>query len=144
MQIAWPQRNRRFGALDALGLIGIGGLLVARFIPVARLIPFWGCAFRRMTGWPCPGCGLTRAADFFAHLHWMRALAANPLGTLAALGFAVVAVWTLLHLSLGVPFPDVELDQKEWKRLRNLAIVAFALNYAFVIIQHRYPELLWG
>ena len=61
VQVSWPPRNRSIGPLDVLGIVGLGGLLVARFIPVARLIPFWGCGFRRITGFPCPGCGLSRA-----------------------------------------------------------------------------------
>ena len=86
MKIVVPPRNRTFGALDALGLIGLCGLLVARFIPVARLIPFWGCSFRQITGYPCPGCGLTRVADRFAHFHWLRALEANPRSSLRQSG----------------------------------------------------------
>ena len=138
MQIAWPQPNRKFGTLDALGLVGLVGLLVARFIPVAKLIPFWGCAFRTLTGWPCPGCGLTRAADRFAHLNILGALQANPLGTCAAAAFAVAVIWSALHLLFKVPTPDVELSNKDWDRLRNAAIVLFILNYAFVIVQHRH------
>jgi hypothetical protein len=144
MQVSWPPRNRSIGPFDALGLVGLAGLLVARFIPVARLIPFWGCGFRRITGYPCPGCGLTRVADHFAHLHFERALQANPLGTVAAAGFAVLALWTLLHLAFKVPFPDVDFSEREWKVLRYVAIVLFVVNYAFVIVQHRFPGLLWG
>jgi hypothetical protein len=144
MQVTWPKPNRRFGPFDILGLIGLGGLFVARFIPVAKIIPFWGCMFRRVTGYPCPGCGLTRAADHFAHLHWLTALKSNPLGTLAALLFAICAVWTVLHLLFKVPFPEVELSDREWRAVRYVAIVAFVLNYAFVVVQHRFPGLLWG
>ena len=39
------------------------------------------------------------------------------------------------------PTPEVVLDDRDWTRLRNLAIVLFTLNYAFVIIQHRHPFL---
>src|SRR5690242_14355323 len=125
MQIAWPQPNRKFGTIDAVGLVGFVGLFVARFIPVAKLIPFWGCAFRTITGWPCPGCGLTRAADRFAHLNIFGALKANPLGTFAAACFAVAVVWSALHLAFKVPTPEVELTNKDWDRLRNAAIVLF-------------------
>ena len=56
MQIAWPKRNRNFSTLDGLGLVGLIGLLIARFVPVAVLIPFWGCAFRTTTAswFPAP------------------------------------------------------------------------------------------
>ncbi len=124
-----------------MGVIGLVGLLVARFVPVARLIPFWGCSFRQLTGFPCPGCGLTRAADRFAHLHWLRALEANPVGTAAAFLFAVAVVLTLVHLVFAVPMPELVLDQRESRRVRWGVGVLLLANYAFVVIGYRYLGL---
>ncbi len=137
MTLTWGPKSRSISAFDVLGLVGLVGLFTARFIPVAKLIPFWGCGFRKVTGYPCPGCGLTRAADHFAHLDFFGAFKANPLGTFGAAVFAVLAVWTVLHLAFKVPTPSVWLEDRQWKLLRNVAIVLFALNYAFVIAEHR-------
>ena len=38
------------------------------------------CTFRRLTGWPCPGCGLTRSFVWMAHGHPIDALRMNLLG----------------------------------------------------------------
>ena len=38
------------------------------------------CGFRRITGWPCPGCGLTRSFAFVAHLQLVAAFRAHLLG----------------------------------------------------------------
>ena len=124
-----------------MGVIGLVGLLIARFVPVARLIPFWGCSFRQLTGFPCPGCGLTRAADRFAHLHWLRALEANPVGTVAAFLFAVAVVLTLVHLVFAVPMPELQLDERESRRVRWGVGVLLLANYAFVVIGYRYLGL---
>ncbi len=124
-----------------MGVIGLVGLLIARFVPVARLIPFWGCSFRQLTGFPCPGCGLTRAADRFAHLHWLRALEANPVGTVAAFLFAVAVVLTLVHLVFAVPMPELQLDERESRRARWGVGVLLLANYAFVVIGYRYLGL---
>lgn len=124
-----------------MGVVGLLGLLVARFIPVAKLIPFWGCGFRQMTGWPCPGCGLTRVADHFAHFHFKDAFMANPLGFLAALVFAGAVVATVLHLAFKVTLPAVHLDEREWVWLRNATIAAVVVNYAFVIAASRFGPL---
>lgn len=137
MQLYWPPRNRSFGTLDALGLLGLAGLAIARWVPVASLVPFWGCSFRLLTGWPCPGCGLTRAADRFAHLQWLGALAANPLGALAAGGFAAMVVLSALHLIFALPIPALVLSEKEWARLRWGLIVAVVANYLFVLYAYR-------
>lgn len=138
MQLSWPAPNRRVGIVDLLGVLGVVGLLVARYIPVARIIPFWGCAFRKFTGWPCPGCGLTRVADHFSHLHFLKALLANPLGALAATLFVVMAAWSFLHLLFKVPVPTVVLNDRDWRIIRNVGLTAAALNYLFVIGQHRH------
>jgi hypothetical protein len=141
--LRWTPRNRRFGVLDALGLAGLLGLAVARWVPVAKL-PFWGCTLRQATGWPCPGCGLTRAADRLAHGNIPWALQANPLGALAGMVFAVLAAWTVVHLAVGLPTPELELTDREARRGRWVLAVAVVLNYLFVILETRFPHVLHG
>ena len=102
--------------------------------PRSRII---GCSFRTITGYPCPGCGLTRVADYFSHFNFYGAFKANPLGAMAAAGFAALLIGSVLHFAFKVPWPEVDLNDRDWTRLRNLAIVAFVVNYAFVILQHR-------
>ena len=41
------------------------------------------CPFRRLTGLPCPGCGLTRSWVYLAHGRWGDAFAAHPFGLVA-------------------------------------------------------------
>ena len=141
MQLVIPQRNRSFGSLDAVALIGVVGLAIARWIPIATLIPFWGCGFRKLTGIPCPGCGLTRVADRFAHFNVIGALKANPLGTIAASLFAAAIIGSALHLAFRVPMPELVLDDKEWKRARWGALFLFTANYCWVVFA--YTTLHW-
>ena len=141
MKVAWPKPNREVGFVDALALTGLCGLLVARFLPVARL-PFWGCALRQHTGWPCPGCGLTRAAEGVAHLHLAAAWAANPLGTVAALAFAAAIVVSLLHLALKMPLPHLVPTRREARALRYGLAVSVVINYAYLILKAKFPALL--
>jgi hypothetical protein len=142
MQVLLPPPNRTFGVLDALGLTGALGLAVARWVPVAKLVPFWGCALRESTGWPCLGCGLTRAADRFAHGDVLGALQANPLGTLAAALFALLALAAVLHLAFALPLPEVRLRARELRALRWGLLAAVLLNYGFVVLHTRFPHLL--
>lgn len=119
-----------------MGFIGLVGLAIARWVPFARLIPFWGCGFRKLTGIPCPGCGLTRVADRFAHLHFVGALKANPLGTVAAGFFALMVLLSFVHLTFGAPIPELVLSDREWARARWAAVTLFVTNYAWVIFAH--------
>jgi hypothetical protein len=137
MDVEFPAPNRKLTTIDALGLVGLAGLLVARFIPVAKLIPFWGCTFRKVTGYPCPGCGLTRAADRFAHGDFLGALKANPLGTLTASLFLMAALAMLAHFAFALPLPEVTFNQKETKRAAWVLGVALTLNYLYVVYAHR-------
>lgn len=141
MKVSLPAPNRRFGVLDGLGLAGIIGLAVARWVPVARL-PFWYCAIRDQTGWPCLGCGLTRAADHFSHGNVLAALQANPLGTVFAATFALLGVATVLHLVFRMPLPEVRLSRREANVGRALLALAVILNWTFVAVSMRAPHLL--
>lgn len=52
--IASLLRDRRFGLL-------LTGTLSLNVAAILLHLPGWECAFFRVTGVPCPGCGLTRA-----------------------------------------------------------------------------------
>jgi hypothetical protein len=64
------------------------------------------CPFRRITGMPCPGCGMTRSFVALAHGDLGAALASNRLGPLLMAVFAVALVWkaaSLLSPSIDAP-----------------------------------------
>lgn len=143
MKLTWPAPNRRLGTIDALALVGLLGLLVARFVPVARL-PFWGCTLRRTTGWPCLGCGLTRVAERMSHFNVAGAWEANPLGTVAAGLFMAAILASAAHLLFRLPLPVLSLGPKEKTALRVLAVVVVLVNYAWVVLRTRFPEVLGG
>jgi len=142
VKVTLPKPNRTFGSTEALGLVGLVGLLIARYIPVAKLIPFWGCALRQTTGWPCLGCGLTRVADRVAHFNLAGAWDANPLGTVAALFFALMVVVTVLHLVFAMSIPRVELSPREWHWVRIATTAVVLVNYAWVVVKAKFPYLL--
>jgi len=47
------------------------------------------CGVKRLTGYPCPGCGLTRSWVYLAHGDWRTALSMNVLGPILFLTAAV-------------------------------------------------------
>ena len=53
------------------------------------------CSFHRLTGWFCPGCGMTRASHAALHGRFAEAFRFNPLGVLA---MPLVAAILVFHL----------------------------------------------
>ena len=137
MRLRWQAQGRHFGFLHALGLSGVLGLLAARFLPLGSL-PFMHCALKEHTGWPCPGCGLTRVAVRVAHGDIAGALDANPLGTLAALGFVACALFAALQALFRLPVPHLSLSEREARISRAAVVSAIVVNYLVVVVRVRF------
>ena len=74
-------------------LVAAAGAWVLRtFDPNTAASFYPQCLFYLVTGWHCPGCGITRALHALVHFDLPRALAMNPL--------VVVAMPLLLALAL--------------------------------------------
>ena len=50
------------------------------------------CPFRRLTGLPCPSCGLTRSWQAAAHLRLRDSFGYHPLGAVTLMGAALLAL----------------------------------------------------
>jgi hypothetical protein len=90
------------------------------------------CLFRKLTGWPCPLCGGTRAFRALAHGDWTVALWTSPLAVL--LGLAL-GVWWLYHLAslMGVGLPSRwPAVPRPWRQpLLWLLLAAVLANWAY-------------
>ncbi|MFH1475994.1 MAG: DUF2752 domain-containing protein [Verrucomicrobiota bacterium] len=82
-------------------LIGGGVLLAAAILPLDR-IPWTICTFRRLTGYPCPSCGLTRGFVAMAHGQWLAVLHTCPLAALLYAATAFVFAVNAAALLCGV------------------------------------------
>lgn len=83
-------RDRKF----ALALIGATGLHVAL---VSLSLPSWECPLFRLTGIPCPGCGLSRATVLL--------LKGDLAGSLRFHAFAPLFLIAIVALILSVLLP---------------------------------------
>ena len=82
-------------------IIGISGALLALLIPAIILLlnPHLEgdqslCPFKMLTGFPCPGCGLTKSMVFFYEGDWNKSLSYHIFGP-AFIFFCVLAIVTL-------------------------------------------------
>jgi nitrate reductase gamma subunit len=126
------------GWLEIYGGIGLILLAIARFVPLSRL-PFWGCALRKLTGFPCLSCGMTRSFDWFMHGRFLDSLLINPLGFLLAV-LSIVGLLYLLLRRWRPPRLAVDLTARQSFWVRVICVALLAGNWAFVIaraVAHR-------
>lgn len=117
-------------------------LWCAAALGTLALAPLWPaltsllrpCAFRALTGLPCPTCGTTRAALAVLRADLGAAWAVNPLATVALLGFLGGGLLAPLWVAGGGPLPV--LGATGWRRLAGCALLAALLNWAFLLASH--------
>jgi len=83
------------------------GLCIVEFIRITQA-PL--CAFRALTGIPCPGCGLSRASLALFELHFVEAYHYHPLVFVILPAGIFFSVWAFLKWLLPQhirPMPDV-------------------------------------
>src|SRR5688500_20303324 len=66
-------------SVAALCVLAFGIWLLRTFDPGAAGSLFPSCLFHDLTGWYCPGCGITRALHALVHFEVARAFAMNAL-----------------------------------------------------------------
>jgi hypothetical protein len=86
-----PGSGRRSDPIPYRDLAGLA-LLAAALLPAARLdrSPVV-CPFRRLTGLPCPTCGLTRSWVALLHGRLGESVSLHPFGPLTAAAAALFA-----------------------------------------------------
>ena len=97
------QRFRRLAGIFG-GLLAVG-ILYAAFVGVTGMgIP---CVFRLITGFKCPGCGVSHMCMSLLRLDFKSAWRANPaIMALLPLGAAVAADMTVRYVRNGTSRPD--------------------------------------
>jgi len=91
------------------------------------------CAFRSLTGIPCPACHSTRALSALFTGRIGAALAFNPLITLLALGSAGAALGSAARRLAGCGILALEISAREETALRVAAATAVAANWIYLL-----------
>jgi hypothetical protein len=97
---------RRSSVLVIWSLI-IAGAAYLFFFEPGKTGFFPSCPFRLLTGFTCPGCGVTRALHQILHGHFYTAFTLNPL-FLLAIPFLLFALlrYSAIVMRGGVPRPN--------------------------------------
>jgi hypothetical protein len=114
-------------ALGAL-LAGLGVWASAYLQPVAAVLP--GCAFKRLTGFACPTCGLTRCVMALGRWHWREAFHWHPIAAGLAALVPVLALWDLRRAWRGAPYPGLPDSRAARIAVWGLLLGVWALQVA--------------
>jgi len=107
--------------------------LVASGTAVAYLLPMLPyrvplCLFKLMTGYPCAGCGMTRAFEAAAHGRFREAFEWHPVGLALFIAAWVGVLFCVYELLANKPF-----DWDGWLR-RYGAFLAWLLFFALLAL----------
>ena len=125
----WSMGWAPLAAVAAYALLTVIGVRLSSALGV----PFTACAFKMLTGVPCPSCGATRAGLALLQGHVADAFVVNPLVTSL---YLAGAVWAALRLGFRRRISINAAKPVRWAAIALLA-AAGAANWAYVIAAGR-------
>ncbi len=124
-----------------LALIGLSSIVltIARILPPSprgvgthELLGLPPCFFLKLTGFPCPSCGLTTCFAYAAKLHFHEALITQPFGLLAFFLTVMLIPLSGWLLYRRVPWQNV-ITSRAAKNGAGLLLVLWVLGWIYKI-----------
>jgi len=97
----WQPPTREDHQVAVLWAVCAGLAVLLRPVWLASTGFLPACPWHALTGWPCPGCGSTRAIVRLLHGNLLGALGVNPLAACAAMVFVAGGLLAPVWLALG-------------------------------------------
>ena len=120
---------RRIPWLACLALLVVPGLRLAVLLePISGLLP--GCAFKRLTGFACITCGLTRCVLALGRWDWPAAFHWYPAAAVVVALLPLVVVWDLRRAWRGDAYPGLPDSKAARLSAWLLLIAVWALQVA--------------
>jgi len=138
MRLRFDKPTRENSDLEIIAVSVAVLALATGWVLLVSGIHLPACNFRRMTGYPCPGCGGTRAWLMLARLQLVAALQMNPL--VAALGMAggLFALYSAVALIFRLPRLRLTFSTRTERRVFWIAVACItAANWVYLILVHR-------
>ena len=130
--MTWRPADRDDRTVAALWAACAGLTLVLRPLWLAASAFLPPCLWHAWTGWPCPGCGTTRALVRLLHADALGALAANPLAAIVVVAFVAGGLLAPVWLAVGGRRPYVAARHRfAWTAA---AAVAFLANWSWLAV----------
>jgi hypothetical protein len=98
-------------------------LAAAAVLPALPGHPSIACPLRRLTGVPCPLCGMTTSVEATVRLHLGRALEANPAGVMAVVLALLLLVLRPARVRVPAALPPLVLASLWFFELHRFSIL---------------------
>ena len=128
----WRPPDRQDRQVAALWMVCAASAVVLRPLWIAAAGFFPPCLWHSWTGWPCPGCGTTRAVVRLLHADPAGALAVNPLAACAVVAFVAGGLVSPVWFACGGRRPYLtEGHRPAWVAAFVVAVLA---NWAWLYV----------
>ena len=88
------------------------------------------CMFLKLTGIPCPSCGLTTSVTYAAHLQFGASFTAQPFGLMIAL-LAFASIPVCIALLFSPVSGKIKLPQRSGMLITYSVIALYGLSWIF-------------
>ena len=136
------QQNLSWKTGRALYIVSVfAATVVAYFLP---LLPYQLplCAFKSVTGYPCAGCGMTRAFEAAARGRFLEAFEWHPIGLLLFFAFWFGAIAVSYELLTDKPFDWNGWLQRWGKLLACFLFIALVALWILRLSYYRFGQWL--
>jgi hypothetical protein len=133
-------------------IYGIIGALITLVIPFIIMLLSHGdsldheqslCPFKMLTGFPCPGCGITKSLVYFYQGEVYKSLSFHILGPFVVLFCLLTIIILLLELKTGREYFNVFIyNQKAAYALAIFLGVYHLIRLIYFVQSHSWNEIL--
>jgi hypothetical protein len=90
------KKNKLYSLILVACFLGYSWLLFLKLTPVKKSgLDLTVCVFKRVTSFPCPSCGTTRAVSDFFNGAILHSLYLNPFGIVVGVIMVVSPIWII-------------------------------------------------
>ena len=127
-------QNRATSQIEFGIIYGTMALLLigaARVLPILSIAP--SCAFKGITGIPCPTCGTTRAVVYLSRGDVAAAFTMNPLAALGLMAAVPYLFYSVIALIFNLPRMSLVLNRSERIATQTTAVVLLLVQWVYLI-----------
>jgi len=138
MTVVWRDLRPRELDYETMWLsVAAGSAVCAALALAAPELRVPRCAFKTLTGLPCPTCGATRACLALVRGDVAAAFVSNPLLMLAGAGALLYVAYATVVLAGRLPRCRVLVTRAEAHAVRAVSVALLTANWAYLIVSGR-------